>query len=106
MRLPGDYKLVQFTQPFDLAREGVVMDHCCGNTNYQQQLTAGTHTFYSLRDPQNRSVVTIQVANPNRVQQMKGIRNNTNFPENIKAMLRQIIEQRHWQVEGDYQAIR
>jgi len=106
MQLPGGYRLVQFTQPFDLAREGVVMDHCCGNTNYQQQLTAGTHQFYSLRDPQNRSVVTIQVLNPNQVQQMKGIRNNTNFPENIKAMLRQIIEQNHWQVQGDYQAVR
>lgn len=106
MEFPNGWRLMQFTTPLDLAREGALQQHCCGNTGYQQKLTAQTHSYFSLRDPDNRSMVTIEVLNPNTVLQMKGQRNNTQFPDEIKQMLRQAIEQNGWRVEGDYQAIR
>lgn len=106
MELPEGYKLVKFTAPFDLAREGVLMGHCCGNASYQEKLRAKTHDFYSLRDPNNRSVTTLEVGKPNQVLQMKGRGNSTNFAPNIKAMLQQIVDQNRWQVTGDYNALR
>lgn len=106
MKLPEGYKLVKFTHPYDLAREGVLMSHCCGNTSYQQALTSGKESFYSLRDAKNRSLVTIQVVNPNSVMQMKGQNNTTRFPEEIKAMLRMVIQNQGWRVDGDHAAIR
>ena len=105
LTLPGNWRLVQLTGPFDLAREGCVMNHCVKNKSYRDKIAAGTHNFFSLRDPDFRSVVTIEVQRPNRVQQMKGVNNSTNHPENVQQMLRQCIENQGWVVEGDRHAL-
>ena len=104
--LDDGYRLVRFTQRLDLAREGALMQHCCGNTTYQDRLAGGNYAYYSLRDPENHSIVTIELERPGRVLQMKGVQNTTNFPANIKALLRQVIAQQRWQVGADHAALR
>jgi len=105
LELPDNWRLVQLTGPFDLAREGCVMNHCVKNQTYRDKLAAGTHNFYSLRDPEGHSVVTIEVQRPNRVQQMKGVNNSANHAPNVQQMLRQCIENQGWVVEGDRHAL-
>lgn len=105
MEFPDGWHLSRLTQAFDLAREGVLMNHCVGNDSYQRKLEAGTHEFYSLRDPENRSIVTIEVQRPGTVIQMKGIGNSTTFPSNVRQMLMQAIRQNNWNVQGDRHAL-
>jgi hypothetical protein len=105
MDLPGGWRLLRLDHTLDLQREGVIMDHCVGNTTYTDMLQQGTHQFFSLRDPENKPYVTIEVARPNKVEQMKGVHNSLNHTEEVKQMLRQVIQRNGWQVDGDQRAI-
>ena len=107
MDFEGGWRLVQLIDPFDLLREGCVMAHCIKNESHREHLITGTATFYSLRNPVNKAIATIEIRPPNQVVQTKGYQNSTRFPENVKAMIRTAAAQQGWILRGsqDEQAL-
>jgi len=93
----------------DLKREGEEMPHCVGNYTYTSRLTAGTHSFFSLRDQSDKPYVTVEVDNKARaVLQIKGPNDITaSLPPAHKLMAKEFIEKylSGYRVIGDTQSI-
>jgi len=58
----GGYRMVRLLSPSALDKESAAMGHCIGAGGYDGRVRAGTHAYYSLRDPFGKSHATLEVA--------------------------------------------
>ncbi len=83
------FRLVRLLTPEALDLESRRMHHCVGHGSYDEGVASGNTEIYSMRDPQGRPVITMEVYvdiyddGARRLQQVKGKRNND--PEDWQA---------------------
>jgi hypothetical protein len=83
------FRLVRLLTPEALDLESRRMHHCVGHGSYDEGVASGDTEIYSMRDPQGRPVITMEVYvdiyddGARRLQQVKGKRNND--PEDWQA---------------------
>lgn len=105
------WRLVRLTTELDLGREGVLMNHCVGTQTYREKLKNHTCEFYSLRDPANTAITTLELQTPRNqpptgLLQIKGYADITHFPPEISAKLRAVVAHFNWPVLGDHSSLR
>jgi hypothetical protein len=85
----GDgWTLVRLLTPEALDIEGLEMGHCVGQGAYDYGLANNFVGIYSLRDPNGKSHVTLEINHPiDRVQQIKGKQNKPPKAEYMRRLL-------------------
>jgi len=84
----GDgWSVVRLMTPEALDHEGFVMGHCVGLGAYDRAVASNFRGIYSLRDPQGKSHVTIEI-DPvqERIEQIKGKQNAHPKPEYMRRL--------------------
>ena len=66
--LQDGYYVVRLLTPTALDRESAEMQHCIGNGAYDDSLNDGRRAYLSLRDPQGKAHVTMEVSDRSIVQ--------------------------------------
>ena len=66
--LQDGYYVVRLLTPAALDRESAEMQHCIGGGGYDARLNDGKHQYLSLRDPQGKAHVTMEIVGRELVQ--------------------------------------
>ena len=84
--LADGYYVVRLLTPAALDRESARMQHCIGNGGYDDSLNDGRHTYLSLRDPQGKAHVTMEIEN-GKIVQLQGKQNRPPIQRYINLLI-------------------
>ena len=91
MAYPDGWNMVNVNSENDLDVEGAKMHHCV--SGYWDNVRSGTSRIYSLRNPQNQPMVTIEVQGK-KVIQIKGPSNAKVTDENLVEKIKDFFDDR------------